>query len=162
MSRDKGARFERSLAKDFSKWTGILWDRTFRSGGGDVKGDIAPVDSGTHFCVEIKNRESWRHSDLFNVQGEIFNWWDKLIEDAQHNQQLPLLVFKRNRHKALALLDRAGYAVLHTGRAANPLPTVLGRGHKVKMWVNLEHKGHELILISLEDLLKMEGKKVLR
>lgn len=106
--KEKGSRFEREICADFSRWTGVPWDRTFRSGGGKVKGDIAPVNGSSIFCVELKRREKWSLEDFWYRKGEAWNWWTKLCKEAREGDQHPLLIAKRSRKEAVAVLDWFG------------------------------------------------------
>lgn len=105
--RNKGAGFERKIAKSLTEWSGKTFDRVFRSGGGAAKGDIAPAYHSWPFVAELKNRESWGHHELFNNKGTIWKWWSKVCEEAADAKKYPLLIIKRNRHPALVILSRS-------------------------------------------------------
>ena len=104
--RNKGAGFERKIAKDLTEWSGKTFERVFRSGGGAAKGDIAPAYHSWPFVAELKNRESWNHHELFNNKGNIWKWWKKVCEEARDADKYPLLIIKKNRHPALVILTR--------------------------------------------------------
>ena len=99
--RRKGSKFELDMVKEFTKWTGIPWEKTFRSGGGKQKGDILPVNKGSRIILELKNRESWDHKNFFDGKGPIYSWWDKVVEEASSFQCEPVLILKKNYSKAL-------------------------------------------------------------
>lgn len=110
--REKGARFERDMSKAFSDWTGCVWDRTFQSGGGKQKGDIAPVNGASSICVELKRREAWSLDQLLTSKGDIWEWWGKLKKEAREGRQHPVLVVKKNKLDALVVMQGALYSKL--------------------------------------------------
>lgn len=79
-SRDKGARFERALAKILTA-AGFTASRNARNG--ISTDDIAHSIPGVH--VEAKHCERL----------EIPKWWDQCVRDASGRE--PVLVFKQNR-----------------------------------------------------------------
>lgn len=107
--REKGGRFEREIAKVFSEWTGEVWDRVFRSGGGKAKGDITPVNAGSRFCIELKRRECFSIDLLWQGKGEALEWWIKLKKEAREGKQMPMLIAKRNRSPTVVILDSKGW-----------------------------------------------------
>lgn len=109
----KGSRFENEVKKDFARWTGSKWERTFRSGGGEQKGDIAPVDLPQNFIVEIKFRQSWNPGQLLLGIGPFFDWWLKLKGECLESQ-FPLLVLRRNHFSRLVALDSRGAALVES------------------------------------------------
>ena len=143
--RNKGAGFERKIAKSLTEWSGKTFDRVFRSGGGAAKGDIAPAYHSWPFVAELKNRESWGHHELFNNKGNIWKWWSKVCEEAEDAAKYPLLIIKRNRHQALVILNRADCLSL--------LSWCSGVGRSLKDR-NLSSCGHSdgVLAINLEDL----------
>lgn len=102
--RTKGASFERNIAKQLTTWSGQPFDRVFRSGGGIAKGDIAPAYGSWPFVAELKNRESWNHSDLWKGKGATWKWWDKVQEEANNANKHPMLILKKNRHDSLVCI----------------------------------------------------------
>lgn len=147
----KGSRYENTIAKDFTSLTNVLWDRTFRSGGGAEKGDIHPVGSLSQYCVEIKNRQSWSIDDLFHGKGEVIDWWMKLCKEARDGKQLPMLVCKRNRLPAVAVLrhDSKIYAwLLSSGHLADQATLLnLDRGYVVLPYAALLTVDPSLIMV---------------
>ncbi len=59
-SRSKGKRFERQMARYFTKWTGLNWQTTRNSGRTDLKGDIYCLDfPDAPIVVECKDRKTY-------------------------------------------------------------------------------------------------------
>lgn len=101
-SKDKGADFERLVAKMFANVYGMLFRRTPLSGGwakdADVAaGDLVCVDDPDFgYCVECKKEEGWCLESLFTDKHAWFDaWWKQLVEECPEDKE-PLLVFSRN------------------------------------------------------------------
>ena len=101
-SRNKGAGFERHIAKLFSEALGLTFRRTPLSGGWAqaaevAAGDIVCVDdSAFAFCIECKKAEGWRTHSLLTDNHKWFdNWWAQVVEECPSGK-IPLLVFSRN------------------------------------------------------------------
>lgn len=107
-SKQKGSRFELSIKKDLSDYTGIQFERVIGSGGSDANGDIYPAYDSCYFIIELKHVESWDHSHLFESKGLVFKWWDKICKEASEANRLPLLIFKKNRKETLAATSSSG------------------------------------------------------
>lgn len=101
----KGSLFEREICKKLEEITGVKWERTFRSGGGKVKGDINPVNRVNPFCIELKNRQSWSVDQFLSECKEVDKWWTKICEECS-NFEAPMLILKRNRLPALVMVSR--------------------------------------------------------
>ena len=102
----KGNRFENDIAKLISTWTGTTFERTFRSGGGKVKGDIAPISSlnGWDCVVELKNRESWSIDSFLTLSGVAYEWLMKCWNECSPEQS-PVLIMKKNRQPARIIIE---------------------------------------------------------
>ena len=163
--RNKGAGFERKIAKSLTEWSGKTFDRVFRSGGGAAKGDIAPAYHSWPFVAELKNRESWGHHDLFNNKGNIWKWWSKVCQEAADAKKYPLLIIKRNRHPALVILNRSDCLALLTwslkdrnlagsGRSDGLLAVTLEdlRSHLDFLLITAVNE-HTVVVLSLKDFL---------
>jgi Holliday junction resolvase len=117
--RQKGASFERKVAKFVSDWWGIDAHRTPQSGGlrwskdARVTGDIvAPADSNFPFSIECKKHEGWTLENLLKGTGEITDWWKQAHADAQKVDKLPLLIFSKNRSPVYFMLPVEQWAKL--------------------------------------------------
>ncbi len=107
MSRNKGAGFERVVAKALEQAFGVRMKRTPLSGGWakdfpEVAGDVVCIEPDTEFmyCVECKKEEQWKLESLFSDRHAWFDgWWAQLIRECP-NGKIPLLVFARNRIRA--------------------------------------------------------------
>jgi hypothetical protein len=103
--REKGAGFERQVAKLLSAWWGVEFHRTPQSGGlhwqkdNRVAGDIvAPVEIAVifPFSIECKKHEDWNFEQVIKGTGEIPSWWNQCVNDANNTGKIPLLIFTKN------------------------------------------------------------------
>lgn len=94
-AKEKGAQFERDIAKRFQERYGIELVRTPQSGGfaknktskgEEFRGDIVPVDKDINLKVHIecKSQKSWN----------LHSWLMQAKEDAPR-KKIPLVVFRR-------------------------------------------------------------------
>lgn len=102
-SKNKGAGFERQVAKMFSEAYGLEFRRTPLSGGwakdSDVAaGDLVCVDDPDFpYCIECKKSEGWKLESLFTDNHAWFdNWWKQVVDECPEDKE-PILVFSRNR-----------------------------------------------------------------
>lgn len=102
--KQKGAKFERDIAKLLSEWWGEDFNRVPMSGGLDwqkdnrVTGDIVPPpDSDFPYTVECKKREGWDFEQVIKGTGEVADWWKQCTNDAKKVDKIPLLIFSKNR-----------------------------------------------------------------
>lgn len=112
--KQKGNRFERYLVKRHEEVYGIPFERTFRSGGGAQKGDIAPIQGHDWpFVIEAKHREGcWTIDALVEGKGAILSWWTKIKEEARSINRLPQIFAKRNRRSTMVMVCELGFQVL--------------------------------------------------
>lgn len=86
MSREKGARGEREVAKILSESLSLDISRTPRSGAWEhAKGDLYGVP---RFNVEVKLQERTRVDE-----------WYKQSEGDAKEDEIPLLIYRRNREQ---------------------------------------------------------------
>lgn len=112
-NHSKGSNFERDIAKAFTKWSGVKFNRTFASGAqGDkfsndvrVTGDLfAPVDYNFPFSVECKFHDDFNLRNVF-INGSVVQLFLKQnISDARRSQRAPLLVAKVSRQDTYCIL----------------------------------------------------------
>lgn len=110
-SRDKGANFERDVARAFSEAYGMTFRRTPLSGGwaqdADVAaGDVVCVDDPEfEWCIECKKSEGWRLESLLTGDRAWFdNWWQQLLDECPDGKW-PVLIFSRNRCPKFAAVE---------------------------------------------------------
>src|SRR2546423_4175877 len=89
MSRNKGAGYERELAKDLVKF-GFSAQRTPRSGGGSIKGDLVAKDFAA--CVKGYHFEAKRRETL-----AIPTWIRQSYADSGIN--IPTVIFRCNNKR---------------------------------------------------------------
>lgn len=109
----KGSNFERDVAKEFTKWSGVKFNRTFASGAqGDkfssdvrVTGDLfAPVDYNFPFSVECKFHDDFNLRNVF-INGSVVQLFLKQnVSDARRSSRAPMLVAKVSRQDTYVFL----------------------------------------------------------
>mgnify|MGYP004443566733 FL=1 len=109
----KGSNFERDVAKAFTKWSGVKFNRTFASGAqGDkfssdvrVTGDLfAPVDYNFPFSVECKFHDDFNLRNVF-INGSVVQLFLKQnVSDARRSNRAPMLVAKVSRQDTYVVL----------------------------------------------------------
>lgn len=96
------------------------------------KFDIFPKRIGTdafHLGIECKFRNTWQLEDLLagkrskpsggkrKADTFILDWWDTTVEDAGKASKIPVLIFKKNREKALAIVSSKEFIDIPKGRS---------------------------------------------
>ena len=87
ISRDKGNRAEREVAKTINRYLGTNCRRTPLSGGLSIKGDIIDIDPDSvayQYHFEIKNTKKL----------SIPIWWKQIYNDC--GKKIPVNIFKMN------------------------------------------------------------------
>ena len=120
-ARNKGAGFERKVAKVLSNWIygepGRL-HRTPMSGGlhwsGNAKshGDIVPDDPKFPFVIECKAQEGWDLMQLYNQKGTLWNFIKQAESEGESAEKPWLLIFKKNHVKEKIIFDHLSIAAL--------------------------------------------------
>lgn len=131
-SKNKGSRFERTIAKWFEEWTGYKFSRTPGSGGWakakDAFGDLVCTDEkhGRRFpfSIECKNYKDikFEHLLLGNKACKIKSFWDQAVHDANRCNKIPMLIMKYN-----GMAKNEGFLIVN-GSIANLLAAQLGDG----------------------------------
>lgn len=113
--RNKGATFERKIAKQVSVWTGVEFKRTPMSGGWNKSGDITPKDPKAMidfpFSIECKNQECWSVPAFFgcrkwkNAPKAISAWWKQCEDDSVKHKKIPVLVFTQSNQPVFCMLN---------------------------------------------------------
>lgn len=102
-SRQKGASFERRIAKMFRAQLGEAWtvrreeidnQRGQFGGAGDLR-FYGP--SVWPYAVECKHSKAFRMVQVWARTGPFQAWWDQACDQAQTVDKLPLLVFRGDR-----------------------------------------------------------------
>ena len=115
-SRNKGANFERAIARQLREWLGEDWEvkrnPTDRQKGKTGAGEfeiVGPFDFP--FAIECKAHESFDYSQLFRVPvtGPFDSFWAQALRQAEAAEKAPLLIFKRNNGPVLAALNWKGF-----------------------------------------------------
>lgn len=106
-SKNKGNRFERSVSKFLTDWTGYKFERN-RAGSGswwsnkDAGADITCTDQKhAHRCrisVECKSYKDIRfeHILLGNKKCDILRFWEQAKGDAERTNKVPILCMRYN------------------------------------------------------------------
>ena len=105
-SKKKGSRFERSVAKYFTDWSGFSFGRTPGSGSfhnnRDLGSDlICNDDNHKNKCcisIECKSYQDIRfeHVLLGNKSCKIFSFWEQALRDANRTKKFPILCMRYN------------------------------------------------------------------
>lgn len=111
-AKAKGTRAENEIVKKLTDATGLKWCRTPLSGATNfAKGDVM-IDLTTgkisKYCIEVKHYEDDQiNSNILNHSfSQIEKWWEQTAREAGQMNAKPLLVFKKNRGKWIAGLDK--------------------------------------------------------
>lgn len=106
-SKNKGNRFERKIARFFTKWTGYKFERN-RAGSGawhsnkDSTSDLTCTDERhAHRCkisIECKNYKEikFEHLLLGNKGCDILKFWEQASKDAKRANKVPILCMRYN------------------------------------------------------------------
>ena len=113
----KGSNFERDVAKAFTKWSGVKFNRTFayRAQGDKFSSDVrvtgdlfAPVDYNFPFSVECKFHDDFNLRNIF-INGSVVQLFLKQnISDARRSNRAPMLVAKVSRQDTYVVLPYTG------------------------------------------------------
>lgn len=117
--REKGAEFERKIAKLIGNWWEEEFHRVPRSGGCHwredhrVSGDlVAPPMSIFPFGVECKKQEDWIIDQLLIGTGKVESWWTQCIRDASQYSRKPFLIFAKNYMPILFMMQHSDFIPL--------------------------------------------------
>ena len=102
-SRNKGANFERAIAKRLREWLGDDWtvkrNPTDRQKGKAGAGEFEIVGPFPFpFAIECKAHEAFDYGQLFRVPvtGPFEKFWEQAKDQAEAAEKRPLLFLKRN------------------------------------------------------------------
>ena len=114
-SRNKGATYERKIAKMLTDWTGIEIRRTPMSGGWNKTGDLTPKDPSEMekfpLSFELKNRQEFSIEMLFHIRNSedmpkiLKKYWDQCSGEAKESEKVPLLILTRNNADNFIMFD---------------------------------------------------------
>lgn len=93
MSREKGKRFERQLAKIFREYGYSDSRRTAQYCGNT--GDASDVTGLLGIHVEAKHQEKMK----------LYDWMDQAKHDASGTGEMPVVFHKRNNHEILVSMQ---------------------------------------------------------
>lgn len=118
--RNKGASFERQIAKQLTSWSGMEFNRTPSSGGlhwkqnSSVSGDIvAPDTISFPFSIELKKQEvPWDFDFLLKGTSVIWSFWEQCEKDASSQGKTPLLIFGKNRRFVYFMMRKLEFSNL--------------------------------------------------
>lgn len=106
-SRNKGANYERQIAKLLADKFGVIVKRTgaqekWKVHGGDVNAAKFQNTILTDFFWELKKRESW----------SIIDWFKKACDDCKGMMQIPVVVASKNNEDDYAFLRLSDFLAL--------------------------------------------------
>jgi hypothetical protein len=115
-SRNKGANFERAIAKRLREWLGEDWvvsrNPTDRQKGKTGAGEFEIVGPFVFpFAIECKAHEAFDYGQLLRVPvtGPFEGFWEQAKAQAEAAKKAPLLVFKRNNGPVLVAINWKGF-----------------------------------------------------
>ena len=138
-SKKKGSKFERTVCKWFSEWTGYEFSRVPASGGlrwkktDNITSDVICTDDkhARKFCFSIEcksyNDIRFEHVLLQLKTCKILSFWEQTKRDATRGGKLPLLIMKYNgmpKGEAFVVIDYYTYEKCikpHLGELTKPL-----------------------------------------
>lgn len=153
-ARSKGSTFERSIAKDVTKWSGIDVQRTPLSGGWNSSGDITPKEPedmvSFPFSLECKNQEMLSVSMFFKEDGAgrtlvklLRNFWIQCANDADKYSKVPLLIVTKANEPTFVVVRASDF---------------LQMGLKKELTLYLRRKNFRIFL--WKDFIKIPYKKL--
>ncbi len=121
-SKKKGSKFERTIAKAFTKWTGYEFSRSPQSGAlrwkstEHIASDVVCTDPKYerkwNFIIECKSYKDIRFEQtlLENKTAKVLKFWNQAKEDAARAKKLPILIMRYNgmpAGEAFFMVDQA-------------------------------------------------------
>jgi hypothetical protein len=109
--RAKGAKAETVIRDALRTYTGLDWERVPMSGALDpkhgLKGDLYVPDQKNLYCVECKHyADDHFNSSLFTGKNpQLIQWWEQTVRQGKQVNRKPLLIFKHDRSKLLAMYE---------------------------------------------------------
>lgn len=125
-SKQKGGRFERTICKWFTNWTGYEFNRVPASGGlrwknaENITSDVACTDKDHsrefNFSIECKSYKelNFEHILLEKKSCKILSFWEQARRDAERAKKLPMLIMKYNgmtKGEAFVLVGYDTYSI---------------------------------------------------
>lgn len=161
--RNKGASFERKIAKQIGEWFECEAHRTPQSGGlrwaedNRVSGDIVvSLNVPFPFNIECKKHEGWDFEQLIKGTGEVTDWWLQCITDAREIKKVPLLTFSKNYSPIYYMIYQKDWEKL-------PLPN---RNYFVTTFETEDENGkveeHHVAIGMFDDLVSIPKDKVVK
>ena len=107
-SKSKGGKFERTISKWFTQWTGYEFNRVPASGGlrwknaENITSDVACTDSKHsrkfRLSIECKSYKdlNFEHVLLEKKSCKILKFWEQARNDAARAKKFPILIMKYN------------------------------------------------------------------
>jgi len=106
-SRNKGAQFERTIAKALTKWFGFEVRRTPMSGAygshWNLGGDLMFTEEVPWFA-ELKNTQVWEPSKVTHSSSAFHKWVQKAHEEAPEGHEV-IIIAKRNFGQPFFIAD---------------------------------------------------------
>jgi hypothetical protein len=141
-NNEKGADYERQVCSKLSLWVSgftrddLFWRSAMSGGRANVPsrkkrgyrfdaqvGDIVAVQTEGYalvskFCIECKAyRDMFLQLPIFGSRGNFVPIWEKLLEESDQSEKLPLLIFRQNRQPEIVVTTPAGLTALDPQRA---------------------------------------------
>lgn len=122
-SKSKGGRFERTISKWFTAWTGYEFSRVPASGGlrwknaDNISSDVTCTDRKHtrrfRFSIECKNYNdlNFEHVLLERKSCKILKFWEQANRDAARAKKFPILIMHYNGMPKGEAFVIVGYSV---------------------------------------------------
>ena len=126
----KGTRFETSIVKKLTELTGVKYIRVPLSGATTfAKGDIMiDLREGkmSNYCIECKSYQDDQISgNLLYPGGQVFDsWMEQTFHQAENMSTKPMLIFKKDRGKALVGINFEVEGITNHLRITRPSGTL--------------------------------------
>ena len=104
-SRDKGASFERTVAKQLREWSSQEFRRTKFSDGPNTATPDIITPPRFRPVIECKNREGWSWCATIQGKGPVWDWNRQAVNQAGVNTGDAWLILTRNRQPVFLVLQ---------------------------------------------------------
>lgn len=128
--KQKGASFEREVAKKLSIWCSYgqredcLWRSAMSGGRATVAkkagkildaqaGDLSAVNEAgqpliSNFYIELKFYRDLQYAGILTGKGHLIKFWEQTTTEANTYRKLPMLIARQNSYPAVVCLQRQG------------------------------------------------------
>lgn len=160
-AKSKGSGFEHEIANKFSEWYGtpesfyrvpasgsLHWAKSM-----NVSGDVICLpEISFPYLIECKRYEGWTIENLIANNSHFPSWVAQAVREGMANNQIPLLIYRRNRVKSFVTLPYSKFY--------EKLPFYLVTNIKYVSEVTHRKETIKTITVLLEDLFSVPFDKI--